>query len=446
MTKESQTPKDESIAKGYLKMGDLNTLVIGAGDRGNAWMAHANTSEAGMKAIAVAEPNSERAKQYAENHSIPSDSIYSSGKDALSQGRDYDAVIIATPDTTHTDLAVLALNEGYNVLCEKPMAVTKKDCNRIVKAAEESGKVFGIGHVLRYSPMFAYVNEAVESERLGKVVSIDMNEDIAHWHFAHSYVRGNWGNSKESSPVIIAKSCHDLDIISWWAKSNPVSVSSNGGLTFFIKDNAPEGATEKCLDCKVDACLYDAGKFYLGKHTEGSGDSVRWPYSTISVDTSEEGRLKTLENTQFGNCVFGGCDNNQPDHQDVSIEFENGIYAHFGLSAFGNLSNRNFKLVFDRGELKGDLLLREDDGKITGGEITELAYTGKRDDHIINRFTMEDMNSHGGGDPILIRNFADAIREGNPALLKTSARESLQSHLIGFAAEKSRKEGRVIRL
>ena len=120
--------------------------------------------------------------------------------------------------------------------------------------------------------------------------------------------------------------------------------------------------------------------------------------------------------------------------------------AHFGLSAFGNISNREFKIVFDGGELKGQLLYRADDGKITGGEIVKLKYTGKRDDHLIERVTMADMNAHGGGDPILIKNFAEAVRAGNPSLVRTSARESLQSHLIGFAAEKSRKSGRVVRL
>jgi predicted dehydrogenase len=414
----------------------LKTLVIGAGDRGNAWMQHAKTSNAGMEVIAVADTSKERRLKYANKFDVDYDKVFESGKEALDKKTKYDAVIIATPDATHRDLAVQALNQGYNVLLEKPMANTEQGCRDIVAAQKDSGTVLSIGHVLRYSDFFKALKDITDSGELGRLQDIDMTEEIANWHFAHSYVRGNWKDSNKSSPIILAKSCHDLDIISWLANSNAKSVNSEGSLRVFTPENAPKEARTRCTSgCPVE-CQYDARKVYLGDHTTTQSGAVRWPYSTISVDTSEEARKKAIQGTDYGKCVYMSR-NNQPDNQNVSIDFENGVRANFRLRAWGNLSNRNVKLYFENGEVSGDLL---------SGNIKIQKYHGIRDIQDIREENIKNMNAHGGGDPYLIKNFADMIRNPNPENNRTSAELSLQSHLIGFAAEESRLLGKRVDL
>jgi len=414
----------------------LSTLVIGAGDRGNAWAHHAKASGAGLSIDAIAEPDDDKRQAYAEKHNISSQNIYDEGEEALNDGRDFDAVIIATPDKTHHAIAYQALRNNYNVLLEKPMATTEDDCIGIVEAQKKSGTVLSVAHVLRYSPFFQTLKDITNSGELGKLLQADLTEEIGHWHFAHSYVRGNWRNSEESSPVILAKSCHDLDILTWLADAQAGLVSSTGSLDFFNPDNKPDGATERCTDgCLVKKCIYDARQFYIGKHTiaKKSGE-VRWPYAALSPETDPELRLHALKQSQYGECVFAG-NNDVCDNQNVSIEFINGVRANFRLRSLGNMSNRQIRLYFERGELRGDLMK---------GKIERQTYHGDRDVNDVQEVTLKDMNAHGGGDGYLIKNFADMIRTGNTEGNKTSARQSLQSHLIAFAAEKSREIGEAI--
>ncbi len=208
-------------------MAKLSTLVIGAGDRGNKVMHRARDM---LEVTAVAEPDEEKMQVYADKHKIFGESRYATGEQALGSGQHFDMVYIATPDKTHTRLAISALSKGYNVLLEKPMALKPSQCIKIIKAQEKSGKSLAICHVLRYAPFFQNIKKIAKSGELGKIISIDLVEEVGYWHFAHSYVRGNWGKEEDASPVILAKSCHDLDIISWLADSTPKSIFSKSKL------------------------------------------------------------------------------------------------------------------------------------------------------------------------------------------------------------------------
>lgn len=405
----------------------LNCLIIGAGDRGTLFGKIASHYDGVI--VAVAEHHEGKRDLLADQHDIPPERMFETGEKALESGLPFDVVVITTQDKSHFKLAKLALQKGYNVLLEKPMATTAKECIALVKEQEKSGKNLAIGHVLRYAPFFQTIKKIIDSEELGKVLTIDVTEDIGYWHYAHSYVRGNWRKESESSPIILAKSCHDLDIIAWLANSKPKSIYSRGSLDVFKKTNAPKTSKKRCTEgCPVKDCLYDARKFYLNH-----GITVNWPYSTISPeDLSEAGRKKAIEEGPYGRCVFK-CDNDVCDNQDVIIEFENGIKSNFGLRSGGENSTRKILIQCERGEIAGNL---------SRGKINFITYTGRKDEGIEKEIDTQQLGSHGGGDPILLKDFFDNIRSQNNKATLTSAQESLQSHLIAFAAEESRKSGK----
>ncbi len=412
-------------------MEKLSTLVIGAGDRGNKVIHRARDM---LEVTAVAEPNDEKRNAYADKHNVERRNRFVVGEAALNAGLGVDMVYIATPDKTHRDLAVQALENGYNVLLEKPMATTEQDCRDIIEAQKESESALSVCHVLRYAPFFTTLKTLVDSKELGDVLGIDLTEEVGSWHFAHSYVRGNWNQEAQSSPVILAKSCHDLDLLSWFANSEAESVVSTGGLDHFNWLHSPEDAPQRCTDgCKVD-CRYDARKFYLGKHTVNDEGLVTWPFNVISVDTSEEARQKAIEEGPYGRCVYKS-DNDVCDNQDVSIKFRNGINADFRLRSRGPYPERKITIYFENGDVLGSF---------HEAKIIKTTYSGRAKGNKAEEIALEKLPGHGGGDELMVRNFIDLIQSGDPGLNKTSAGLSLQSHLIAFAAEESRKTGKRI--
>jgi predicted dehydrogenase len=403
----------------------LKTLVLGAGDRGRSWMRNAKKAEAGFKPIAIADP-SEKARLEYMNEFGTVIQTYNYAHEALEDKNalDYEAVIIATPDKTHRDLAVKALEKGYNVLLEKPMATTIQGCRDVVAAQEKSGKTLAVAHVLRYSKFF----EELYLANLGELFSINLTENVGHWHFPHSYVRGNWSRRDESGPVLLTKSCHDMDILKWLAGSKAKTVFSIGSLDYFTPENAPEGAGEDCFDCAAKFCMFDALEFYVGDHILKKDGTVGHPYRVVSQSKDPHERLAALVNSQYAECVFNG-NNDVCDNQDVLIEFENGVKANFSLRWGGEFATRKIHMHFEYGEVIGDL----DKGEI---EVTE--YKGIRGQGSVIKKTLESKGGHGGGDGNLIKNFEELIRTGDSTLNRTSAQESLESHLMVFAAEESR--------
>ncbi|MBD3247353.1 gfo/Idh/MocA family oxidoreductase [Candidatus Pacearchaeota archaeon] len=413
-----------------MKNKTLHLLVIGAGDRGSLFGRIAVKKNA--RIVAVADPSKKMRELMAEDHDIPLERMFKSGKAALKSGMPFDGVYIASPDKTHYRLARLALKEGYNVLLEKPMATTPRRCTALLKAQEKSGKCLVICHVLRYAPFFQIIKKITDSGELGDIISIDLIEDVGYWHFAHSYVRGNWRKEKTSAPVILAKSCHDLDIISWLVHTTPKRVYSSGIRQVFKSSNAPENAAKRCVDCPVKDCIFDARKFYLNHDPP-----IHWPYRVISPeDTSEKARLEAIKKGPYGRCVYH-CDNDVLDNQDVVIEFSNGIRANFSLRFGGEEMTRKIFVQFEKGELAGNLVK---------GKITKKTYTGKREDTKVESINTKKLGGHGGGDPRLVQDFLDMIRGNDFKDSLTSVHQSLQSHLIAFAAEKSRKTGKLGRI
>jgi predicted dehydrogenase len=332
-----------------------------------------------------------------------------------------------TQDQMHYEPTLAALEAGYHILLEKPMTTRLGDAVRLVQVAEQKGQLLQLCHVLRYTSFFNLLHDILASGRLGDIVSVEHRENVVYWHMAHSFVRGNWRNEGNSSPMILAKCCHDLDVL-YWNMGRPVQkLQSFGSLMHFRPENAPPGATERCTDgCPVaEQCPFDARPIYLNP------DNLSWPVVAMTDNLTPEGRLQALRTGPYGRCVYQ-CDNNVVDHQTVNMEFDGGLTAVLFMHGHSHEEGRTMRYDGTRATLRGIFTYR--DGRI---EIH---------DHLTDQCeeipVPEIASGHGGGDYGIMSNFVGVMRGEEQAL--TTARESLESHLLAWAAEESRHQDTVV--
>ncbi|WP_130805966.1 Gfo/Idh/MocA family protein [Senegalia massiliensis] len=397
----------------------IKVALIGAGQRGkDIYGEYAIKNPENIEFVAVAEPNKIKRNMFAERHGINEEFIFESWEELLEKEKFCDAVVIATPDDTHFEPASIALKKGYHILLEKPMSNKADECIELGKLARENKREFLIAHVLRYTPFFSKIKEIIDSGEIGKLMTISHNENIGYFHFAHSFVRGNWRNSDLSSPLILQKSCHDMDILLWLVGSNCTNISSFGSLSYFKEKNHPEGAEERCVDCKVEAiCPYSAKKLYY----KNIGN---WPSTVISEIQTEEAVKEAVKSGPYGRCVYL-CDNNVCDHQSTILEFDNDVTVTFNLSAFTNKVHRTIRVMGTLGEIIAD------DSK---NEI-EVQLFDSNERIIYNPQVVS--GGHGGGDTGIMNDFvASILSERGKGL--TYASTSVESHIMAFAAEESR--------
>ena len=403
----------------------VNVALIGAGSRGMyAYASYALQKPHEMKVLAVAEANQERRKKCAEDHGIPENMQFESWEDLLAKPQLCEALIICTQDRMHYKPTMQAIEKGYKILLEKPMSPDPVEALKMAEEAEKQGALLTVCHVMRYSTYYRELKELIDKEKIGKVTSIQWNENVGFWHHAHSFVRGNWRNSKESSPMILQKSCHDMDMLQWLVNANCVKVSSFGSLSYFNEENAPEGSTARCTDgCKVEqSCPYSAMKYYLN-------DKEGWPGNVVSTSTDYDVRLKALQEGPYGRCVYR-CDNDVVDHQVVNLLFDNEVTVAFTMSAFTNEVSRTFKIMGTKGEIRGDHYRNEIEIKHFSGKVER-----------INPVKVE--GGHDGADTLIMQDFVKQVKDNNK-VSTTSGLVSAKSHLIAFAAEQSRVSGKTV--
>jgi predicted dehydrogenase len=397
----------------------VTVVLIGAGHRGSIYADYAVKNPREMNIVAVADPIPYRTQKMARIHKIIPACCFSSWEDVFIREKFADAVIIATPDQLHTAPCLKALEMGYDVLLEKPIAPTEQECRDILAKAKETGRIAGVCHVLRYTPYFRELKEILDAKMIGEVISIQHLEPIEYIHMSHSYVRGNWRNSKVATPIILAKSCHDTDIIRWLVNDHSESVHCFGNLKWFKSDNAPEGSTERCTDgCAIEhACPYSALQIYYR-------DRKRLYVFDLPDDKSKWDKLimEGLKTTNYGRCVYH-MDNDQPDHLAVNILFNNGVTAAFSMEAFVSYEGRRTRIMGSMGDISGDMESFTLTSFRTGKKLTWSMKT----------------DAHGGGDHPLVKDWVQAVGQQNPALLSSSIDVSVESHIMAFAAEKSRQ-------
>lgn len=404
----------------------LEAILIGAGGRGyEAYGPYALQHPDELRFVAVAEPHEERRARFARAHHIPLERQFRTWEELLALGQIADAALVCTLDRLHVEPTGVALEAGYDVLLEKPMATTVEDCVRLAQTAERTGRLLMIGHVLRYTSFFSTLHDIVSSGRLGRIITVEHRENVVYWHMAHSFVRGNWRNSRLESPMILAKCCHDMDILFW--NLGPVRrLNSFGSLIHYRAENAPPGGPERCTDgCPHEAhCPWFAPRLYLELH-----DPHDWPVTAVSEDTSPEALRQALEKGPYGRCVYR-CDNDVVDNQTVNMELESGATCVLFMHGHSHEEGRTMRYDGTRATLEGAFTMRR-------GEITIHDHLTGRTETIVPGGILD---GHGGGDVSLMAAFVGAVRAREAEPL-TSARASLESHLMAFAAERSRVRG-----
>lgn len=411
--------------KTYKKLDKpVTAIVCGAGNRGNVYGGYSLAYPDNLDIIGVAEPIAIRNERYAKKHAIKDENRFVTWEDVFKRPKFADAIIISTPDNLHYGPCMKALEMGYDVLLEKPISPSEKECRDILALAKKNDRIVAVCHVLRYAPYFVKLRELIQSKAIGEVISIQHMEPIEHFHMSHSYVRGNWHNSKQTTPIILAKSCHDLDILRWMIGKPSKSIHAFGDLSWFTKKNAPAGSTERCTDgCAVEGtCPYSALEVYYRRR--------EWNYVfDLPEDKDKQSAyvLEQLKTTNYGRCVYR-MDNDQPDHYVTNILFDDNVTASFSMEALTSYGGRRTRVMGSHGDIVGDM---------NSFTITNFR-SGKKEEW------KETTDGHGGGDWRLAENWVQAVAQRNPALLTSTIDQSIESHVMGFMAEESRKNKKVM--
>jgi len=451
----------------------ITAIIIGAGYRGkDSFGKFAKENPDKLNIVGVAEPNNVKRKEMRDIYQIPKKYTFTTWEEILKEQKFADVAIITTRDNMHTKPTLKALELGYDILLEKPIAQTLDESVKIVKKAEELGRQLQICHEFRYTGFFSKIHEIVQSGKLGQIIKINMEENMSYWHFGHGYVRGIARNTEVAAPLILAKCCHDLDLMHWIIGDKPKKLSSFGSLIHFKPENAPPGATKRCLDgCPhKETCIFYAPILYIDytpmlniareadsklaniggwltiKHKKLTKFMSKfiprlklaiefkdWPISAITEDFSVEGRWKAIKEGPYGRCVYF-CDNNVVDNQVINIEFENGITGVFSVQGHAPIEGRYIRIDGTDGMLTGNF-------KVTGEKIWFYDKLTMKKKLIYHKKIQEQ--GHDAGDDRLMEEFIERIRTGKVKPFN-DARSHLESHFMGFAAEKSRLENIII--
>lgn len=412
-------------------MGKIYTVaIIGVGARGAdayGWQIHDQKDR--FNIVALCELRKDRLERFGKKFEVPAEGLFTDEEEFFKEKR-ADLLLVATQDKDHYGHCLKGFALGYDIMTEKPLTDNRQECQDLLLAQQKSGSKALVCHVLRYAPAFLKAAEYIDDGKIGKLVCIDALERVGYWHQAHSYVRGNWKNTNAAAPMILAKCCHDLDLLQYYAKSKCTSISSVGDLVYFKEENAPAGATERCVDCPhKETCPYSAETIYIQLWKKRDCPVDIWPYNVLTTPPITEEKLRqALKEGPYGQCVYR-CDNNVVDHQLTQMTFENGVKANLTMTGFTAPGGRRY--VF-HGTL-GELILDELEQKITlwqygkATEVTDISL-------------LEDSGyGHGGGDVFLIKKLYEVL-EGN-ATAATSFEASIESHLMGICAEESRLQG-----
>jgi predicted dehydrogenase len=454
----------------------VDAVLIGAGQRGaNDFGSYALQFPDRLRFVAVAEPVPERRTRFARQHQIPLDEQYEHWKDLLSTPQKAQGALVCTQDQMHVEPTVAALRIGYDVLLEKPIATTPEGCVEVINTATETGRQLHIGHVLRYARHYQKLHQIIRSGVLGDLVNVDHRENVSWWHMAHSFVRGSWSKGSESSPMILAKCCHDFDLLLWILERNCEHLSSVGHLVHFRPENAPSGAPQRCLDdCPAsEDCPYYAPFVYIDllplwrdiadtstglvniaaqaqlktrnllqfasrvvPPLRQVSDYRGWPRSVLALEPSPETILEALRTGPYGRCVYF-CGNDVVDHQVVLMKFEGDISVSLTMHGHSHNEGRSTRIEGSRATLKAFFGL--------GGSWIEI--NEHRSDRSIHHDTTGDVKrAHGGGDVGLLNAFVGSLNANNNLESLSIARQALKSYLLAFAAEEARLENQVINM
>lgn len=426
----------------------ITAVIVGAGHRAMIYASLAQKNPEKLKIVGVADPIKQRREMIAELYGFGEEACFESAEELAAHGKIADAVINGTMDKDHVETTIPLLESGYDVLLEKPFAISREEVKRLEAVVEKTGKKVMICHVLRYAPFYTEMKQRVLDGEIGDIINIQTAEHVSYHHMASCYVRGKWHRKDVcGSSSLMAKCCHDLDLLTWFKSGiTPTKVSSFGGLHYFCRENAPEGSGDYCLlDCPLEKdCLYSARKHYLD-HPERWAFYVWADLEHLGEPTLEqkEAFLKDKSNP-YAKCVWK-LDNNVVDRQSVMIEFKDGSTATHNMVCGTSRPMRKIHIIGTTGELHGIM----DDNKYVirhidprpGHEYKEVERNLNDEGDTTGAF-----GGHGGGDIRLSEDFVDALEGNEPSISCTSLADSLNGHLIGFAADQAMEENTIVKI
>ena len=417
-------------------MKKITAIVIGYGMRGNIYTEYARKFPEELEIVGVAEPSEIRRNTAKETNNIPEENVFADWKEFLKRPKMADIAMVCTQDDYHVEPAIALIEKGYDLLLEKPIAPTAEECKAVAMAAEKHGVNVFVCHVLRYTKFWKTIKDIIVDGELGEIQSVNHVEGVGNLHQSHSFVRGNWRNTKESSFMFLAKCCHDSDIVQWLIDKPCTKVQSFGSLNYFTPENRPAGAPDRCVDgCPVgDTCFYNAMKLY---YDDKKNDWFRTVCTNrVNPPVSDEDVLEAMKNGPYGRCVFA-CDNDVVDHQVVNMEFEGGCTATITMNAF-NKGGRNIRIYGTKGELYANM----GENTITIYSFATKEYKTINLDQIGEHIT----SGHGGGDTGIMHDIVHYLNGDTSSKSINSVMTSYMNHLICFAAEESRLNDTVVNL
>jgi predicted dehydrogenase len=436
----------------------LKAIVVGAGHRSLVYASYAQHCPDELQIVAVADPHEKRRQHVARLYDLPAERCFESAEQAAAEPKFADVVINGTMDHQHVPTSLPLLAAGYDMLLEKPFATFEDEMWQLARAAQEHERKVSICHVLRYTPFYAAIRRQVLDGVIGDVLNVQTVEHVSYHHMAVGFIRGKW--SKKSycnSTMLMAKCCHDLDLIAWMKSGvRPRSVASFGSNFQFRPEQAPPGAGTRCLvDCPIEAqCLYSARKHYLD-HPQRWSFYV-WESLEHVMHPTFEQKIRSLEgDSPYGRCVWM-CDMEVVDHQSVLIEFEDGSTATHNMIGGASRPSRSIHLVGTRGEIQGvfedrRFVIRHIDprpGHEFSEDVVDLDVVLSARDGIVRASSAHDMHGafggHGGGDLRLVADFCRVVRGEAASISTTDIRDSITGHLIGFSANRAMDEHRVV--
>lgn len=413
----------------------LKTIIVGGGHRSLTYAELAKIEKDKMEIVGVADPDDNRRKSIAKEFNIPEERCFKTAEELAEVKKFADAVINGTMDHIHVETTIPLLKAGYDVLLEKPFSVNEEEARKLVDAAEKYGRKIMVCFVLRYAPFYRRIKDLILADEIGEIINIQTSEYVSYHHMSTSHVRGKWNNSEKChSSMLLAKCCHDLDIMMWlMGETKPAYVSSFGCNKQFVKENAPENSGTRCLvDCPlVEECLYSAKRIYID-HPDRWSFYVWDALEHIENPTIED-KIELLKTSPYGVCAYKS-DNNVVDHQTVSVMFENGATGTHIMVGGTSYGTRTIHITGTKGVIKGDF----EKGKFTLSKIDPRPEC-EHDDTIFD--LKIDNDTHGGGDLDLVRDFVAYARGEQPSVSCTSITDSLSGHLVVFLADKSRENG-----
>ncbi len=413
----------------------IRTIIVGGGHRSLTYAELANIESDKMIIVGVADPDENRRSMIAKKFGIPEDKCFATAEELANAPKFADAVINGTMDHVHVKTTIPLLKAGYDVLLEKPFSVNEEEARELVEVAEKHGRKVMVCFVLRYAPFYRKIKDIILAGEIGDIINIQTNEYVSYHHMSTSHVRGKWNNSERChSSMLLAKCCHDLDIMMWlMSETKPEYVSSFGCNKQFVKENAPENSGTRCLvDCPlVDECLYSAKRIYID-HPDRWSFYV-WDALEHLENPTIEDKINLLKTSPYGICAYKS-DNNVVDHQTVSVQFRNGATGTHVMVGGTSYGTRTIHITGTKGVITGDF----EKGTFTLSKIDPRP--GCEHEDIEFDVKVGD-DTHGGGDLDLVRDFVDYVRGDEPSVSCTSITDSLAGHLVVFLADKSRENG-----